>query len=173
MLAATADSGSTAAQATAGDITITADGALPGFDHKALEKVADIERHEIRAARHALDRKNMKPEVRSYAETLLADSTRNLAETERLLGTSSKDGGKDHASTSPASTSTTASTTSGRRPPRLPAALPAVLTARPTMTSIGAPVTAGSGLPQTRRDDRRSVCRGLGWITSSTARRKH
>ncbi|WP_157745353.1 hypothetical protein [Luteimonas chenhongjianii] len=75
VLAATADSGSTAAQATAGDITITADGALPGFDHKALEKVADIERHEIRAARHALDRKNMKPEVRSYAETLLADST--------------------------------------------------------------------------------------------------
>jgi len=87
--AANAGTTTTGASATADathDATAAASGTLSEFDRKALREVAEIDRHEIAAAKHALDKKNMKEAVRSYAETLLADHTRDLEATERLLG---------------------------------------------------------------------------------------
>ncbi|ATD67541.1 hypothetical protein CNR27_08915 [Luteimonas chenhongjianii] len=84
--AGTATTGaSTTADATH-DATAAAHGTLSESDRKALREVAEIDRHEIAAAKHALNKKNMKEAVRSYAETLLADHTRDLEATERLLG---------------------------------------------------------------------------------------
>lgn len=60
---------------------------LDAPDRKALQAVEAIDDHEIKAAEHAL-RKNVQGAVRSYAETLLQDHTRNLEETRRLLGDS-------------------------------------------------------------------------------------
>lgn len=54
-------------------------------DHRALAAVQEVDRHEIAAAGDALS-KNVQGDVRSYAETLRDDHTRNLEATQRLLG---------------------------------------------------------------------------------------
>lgn len=60
---------------------------LAEADRKALAAVQEVDRHEIAAAQDALS-KNVEGEVRSYAETLLQDHTRNLEATQRLMGDS-------------------------------------------------------------------------------------
>lgn len=57
---------------------------LSAADRKALMTVEEIDRHEIAAAEDALG-KTLEPDVRSYAETLRDDHTRNLAASRRLL----------------------------------------------------------------------------------------
>ncbi|MET0328762.1 MAG: DUF4142 domain-containing protein, partial [Luteimonas sp.] len=57
---------------------------LSAADRKALMTVEEIDRHEIAAAEDAL-RKTLEPDVRSYAETLRDDHTRNLAASRRML----------------------------------------------------------------------------------------
>ena len=60
-------------------------------DRKALAAVAEVDRHEIAAAGDALA-KNVQGEVRSYAEALRDDHTRNLEATRRLMGDTVSDG---------------------------------------------------------------------------------
>lgn len=54
-------------------------------DRKALAAMMEVDRHEIAAAGEALAR-NVEGEVRSYAETLRDDHTRNLDASRRLMG---------------------------------------------------------------------------------------
>lgn len=77
-------------------------------DRKALAAVMEVDRHEIAAAGDALS-KNVEGEVRSYAETLRDDHTRNLEATRRLMGDSGTGGdmGAHHAQNSAAGTAGT------------------------------------------------------------------
>lgn len=74
-------------------------------DRKALAAVMEVDRHEIAAAGDALA-KNVQGEVRSYAETLRDDHTRNLEATRRLMGDAGSDGdmGAHYAQNTAAST---------------------------------------------------------------------
>jgi putative membrane protein len=63
----------------------TAAMSLADGDRKALGVVQEVDRHEIAAATDALS-KGVQGDVRSYAETLRDDHTRNLETTQRLLG---------------------------------------------------------------------------------------
>src|SRR5690606_30070765 len=80
-------------------------GAVAEADRKALAAVMEVDRHEIAAAGDALA-KNVEGEVRSYAETLRDDHTRNLEATQRLLGDAGTAGdmGAHHAQNTAAGT---------------------------------------------------------------------
>lgn len=78
--------GAMGASDTMGAIGDTAAMNLADGDRKALAAVQEVDRHEIAAAADALS-KGVQGDVRSYAETLRDDHTRNLETTQRLLGT--------------------------------------------------------------------------------------
>ena len=84
-MAATMDDN--AAAGTMGDASMANASALAEPDRKALMAVMEVDRHEIEASEAALS-KNVQGPVRSYAETLRDDHTRNLDATRGLLGNS-------------------------------------------------------------------------------------
>jgi putative membrane protein len=87
---------------------------VAGGDHKALAAVMEVDRHEIAAAGDALS-KNVEGEVRSYAEMLRDDHTRNLEATRRLMGDAGTSGdmGAHHAQNTAAATAGTAGAAGG------------------------------------------------------------
>ena len=106
MAGAPAQTGTTAGDASGTSAGATADVMAPAVhtpvgpvagapaaegDRKALAAVMEVDRHEIAAAGDALA-KNVQGDVRSYAETLREDHTRNLEATRRLMGDTTSDG---------------------------------------------------------------------------------
>lgn len=70
--------------ATGMDRDVQAAGRLADADRKALMTVEEVDRHEVAAAEDALA-KNVEGDVRSYAETLRDDHSRNLEATRNLM----------------------------------------------------------------------------------------
>ncbi|PBJ83965.1 hypothetical protein CMZ84_05705 [Lysobacteraceae bacterium NML93-0399] len=92
--------------ATGMDRDVPAAGQLADADRKALMTVEEVDRHEVAAAEDALA-KNVEGEVRSYAETLRDDHSRNLEATRNLMAGGTTGSYATGAAATPAARGTT------------------------------------------------------------------